>query len=122
MKIVLPLKCYHGASRYPVDVRADCVLPKFGLPLTRTKPECLDVMLQGVSNLKPNIRVRVMYTIHRFLQVLVICGQELQAGLQKSRHKSSVAPGGKLIVGGTFVVLLHLQVTLNCNSDTSENA
>jgi hypothetical protein len=50
--------------------------------------------------------------------MLMAYGQELQVQLQKLRQASYVTAGKKFIVVGVFVVL-HMKVTLNCNSDIS---
>jgi hypothetical protein len=51
--------------------------------------------------------------------MLLIFGQELQEQLQKSCQTCFVAPGKKFIIGGIFV-MLHLEVTLDCNSGTPD--
>jgi hypothetical protein len=60
--------------------------------------------------------VGAMCTFHLNLQMSVTHGQELQMQLQISY----VTSGKKLAIGGIFV-MLHLQVTLNFNSDISDN-
>jgi hypothetical protein len=59
------------------------------------------------------------YTFHFYLQMLMICRPELQVQLQKSCQTCFVTSGKKFIIGSIFVVL-HLEVTLNCNCDISD--
>lgn len=61
--------------------------------------------------------VEVDVYFHICQQVLVIYGEEIRAQLQMSCHANYVAPGKEFIIGGIFVVL-HLEVTMKCNSDT----
>lgn len=61
------------------------------------------------------MQVRVMHTFHLYLQMLVICGQELQ----KSCHTNYIAPGNKFIVSW-IIIMLDLEDKFNCNSDISD--
>jgi hypothetical protein len=65
--------------------------------------------------------LRILYTFYFHLYVGMIYGQELEARLQKSDRTSYVAPEKTNIIRvGVISVMLHLEVTLNCNSDISD--